>query len=144
MKGAPHVVLGLCSDANKAQIGRKFEARVEDLANRGIRALAIARRYENGPMEMVGLLTFLDPPRPDTKDTIERAMQQGVIVKMITGDHRAIARETARTLGMGDSIGTAENLPNIEAGEKPPTTLGRDYGEMVEKSDGFAQVHPEH
>ena len=144
MKGAPHVVLGLCSDANKAQIGHKFEVRVEDLANRGIRALAIARKYENGPMEMVGLLTFLDPPRPDTKDTIERAMQQGVIVKMITGDHRAIARETARTLGMGDSIGTAENLPNIEAGEKPPTTLGRDYGEMVEKSDGFAQVHPEH
>jgi magnesium-transporting ATPase (P-type) len=32
-----------------------------------------------------GILTFLDPPRPDTKDTLERAMAYGVDVKMITG-----------------------------------------------------------
>ena len=32
---------------------------------------------------MVGLLTFLDPPRPDTKRTIERAMEYGVDVKMV-------------------------------------------------------------
>merc|ERR1719487_196736 len=76
--------------------------------------------------------------------TIQRAMMQGVVVKMITGDHRAIARETARSLGMGDSIGTTEGLPTIRPGEAPPTTLGRDYGEMIESSDGFAQVFPEH
>ena len=33
----------------------------------------------------MGLLTFLDPPRPDTKDTIEKALEFGVDVKMITG-----------------------------------------------------------
>ena len=36
----------------------------------------------DGPMMMVGLLTFLDPPRPDTKETLERAMMQGVVVKV--------------------------------------------------------------
>merc|ERR1719487_1102334 len=76
--------------------------------------------------------------------TIQRAMMQGVVVKMITGDHRAIARETARSLGMGDSIGTTEGLPTIRPGEAPPTTLGRDYGDMIEKSDGFGEVFPEH
>ena len=200
IKGAPHVVLDMCEEANKATIGNKFEDRVEDLANRGIRALAIARKFEGEGFTMVslslprpvastdcrrstsefrpslpshcpptavrlpsecppialrlfrtaleraqvGLLTFLDPPRPDTKETIERAMMQGVLVKMITGDHRAIARETARTLGMGDEIGNAENLPTIKPGEAPPKTLGRDYGPMIERSDGFAQVFPEH
>lgn len=34
---------------------------------------------------MVGMLTFLDPPRPDTKRTIERALEFGADVKMITG-----------------------------------------------------------
>merc|ERR1719231_1691097 len=71
-------------------------------------------------------------------------MMQGVIVKMITGDHRAIARETARSLGMGDEIGTTEGLPNLAPGEEVPKTLGKDYGDMIEKSDGFAQVFPEH
>jgi H+-transporting ATPase len=53
---------------------------------------------------MQGIMTFLDPPRPDTKRTIERAMEHGVDVKMITGDHKVIARETARQLGMGTNI----------------------------------------
>ena len=44
---------------------------------------------------------FLDPPRPDTKSTIDRANEYGVEVKMITGDQQAIAIETCRVLGMG-------------------------------------------
>jgi hypothetical protein len=71
-------------------------------------------------------------------------MMQGVSVKMITGDHQAIARETARQLGMGDNISSAANLPTLAAGDAPPTTLGRDYGEMITNSDGFAGVYPEH
>jgi len=144
VKGAPDVVLRLCDEANRSSIGAVFAAKVEELAQRGIRALAVARRPEGGGMEMVGMLTFLDPPRPDTKRTIERAMQQGVVVKMITGDHGAIARETARALGMGDEIGASDSLPTILPGEEVPRTLGRDYGAMIEKSDGFAQVFPEH
>jgi H+-transporting ATPase len=57
-----------------------------DLGRRGIRSLAVARtREEDGKWTMLGILTFLDPPRPDTKETIERAMEYGVDVKMITG-----------------------------------------------------------
>lgn len=125
VKGAPDVVLRLCDEANRSSIGAVFAAKVEELAQRGIRALAVARRPEGGGMEMVGMLTFLDPPRPDTKRTIERAMQQGVVVKMITGDHGAIARETARSLGMGDEIGASDSLPTILPGEEVPLTPAR-------------------
>eukprot|EP00798_Chlamydomonas_sp_ICE-L_P004306 gene4306-14417_t len=48
--------------------------------------------------------TLLDPARPDTKKTIEHAMEYGVDVKMITGDNVLIAKETARVLGMGTNI----------------------------------------
>ena len=144
VKGAPHVVLHMCSAACQKAIEDEFNAKIENLASRGIRALAIARKYKGEEMEMAGIFTFLDPPRPDTKETIRRAMMQGVIVKMITGDHRAIAKETARSLGMGDNIGTAAGLPNIKPGDAISDTLGAQYGEMCEKADGFAQVFPEH
>ena len=44
------------------------------------------------------------PPPPLPQVTIERALANGVDVKMITGDHLLIARETARSLGMGTNI----------------------------------------
>ena len=92
---------------------------------------------------MVGLLTFLDPPRPDTKDTIERANQFGVEVKMITGDHLLIAKETARQLGMGTNIENAALLPKLEEDGKAPANL-MDHFKYIEATSGFAQVFPEH
>ena len=63
---------------------------------------------------MQGLLTFLDPPRPDTKETVRLSRVNGVAVKMITGDHLLIAMETARVLDMGDCIQSAEGLPLLD------------------------------
>lgn len=143
-KGAPHVVLELSS--NKGTIGKEVEKVVLELAHRGIRSLAVARtKGSSDEFEFLGILTFLDPPRPDTKHTIDCARDFGVSVKMITGDHRAIAVETCRTLGMGTNVLGTEKLPLMKAEElEKATTLGRDYGELCRKADGFAQVFPEH
>jgi hypothetical protein len=86
-KGAPQVILKLCH--NKDEIQNEVDSIVHELGTRGIRSLAVAK--SEGETEdkwvMQGILTFLDPPRPDTKSTIERSMELGVDVKMITGDH---------------------------------------------------------
>lgn len=50
------------------------------------------------------LLPIYDPPWEDTKQTIDRAIQLGVKVKMITGDQWAIAKETGWRLSSGDNI----------------------------------------
>jgi H+-transporting ATPase len=132
--------------SNKSTIGKEVEQHVLELAHRGIRSLAVARTKDNSnDFEFIGILTFLDPPRPDTKHTIDCAKDFGVSVKMITGDHRAIAVETCRTLGMGTNVLGTEKLPLMKAEElEKATTLGRDYGELCRKADGFAQVFPEH
>jgi H+-transporting ATPase len=145
-KGAPHVILNLCT--NKHEIHDTVEAEILNLAARGIRCLAIARTF-NGLDDFIfaGILTFLDPPRPDTKDTIARSRKYGVGVKMITGDHGLIAKEMARMLDLGDDIQTPENLPTFPASGDPkdiPNDLGVKYGPMIEHADGFAQVFPEH
>lgn len=144
-KGAPNVVLDMCD--NKAQVAAQVESKVMELAHRGIRSLAVARTVgsPNGPLEFVGILTFLDPPRPDTKHTIDCADDFGVAVKMITGDHKAIAVETCRVLGMGTNVLGTDKLPLMQAQDlEKCTTLGRDYGELCRGADGFAQVYPEH
>lgn len=62
----------------------------------------------------------------------------------ITGDNVLIARETARALGMGTHIRTAELLPQMMDDGRMPPHLGRDYGHIILPADGFAQVckHP--
>ena len=93
---------------------------------------------------MLGILTFLDPPRFDTKQTIKDAGVFGVEVKMITGDHKVIAVETARVLEMGTLIQGPVGLPVLQADGKPPADLVEKYAALIVPSCGFAQVFPEH
>ncbi len=64
---------------------------------------------------------------------------------MVTGDHLLIAKNTAKSLAMGDKIFTSENLPMLDpvTKEKPPD-LAKTYGNMCLAADGFAQMFPEH
>ena len=119
---------------------------MHNLGARGIRCLAVARTTDEAMAKwtMLGILTFLDPPRPDTKATVEAALEKGVDVKMITGDQVLIAKEMSRMLGLGSNIADAEGLPTMEANGKIPKNLGATYGPMIIAADGFAQVYPEH
>jgi H+-transporting ATPase len=159
---------------NDIKVKEKVEAEVVRFGEMGIRTLAVAKMdLMDGKNEwkMIGLLTFLDPPRPDTKQTIVDANKYGMLedrteflspvfprftysftchfsgvnVKMVTGDHLLIAKQTALTLNMGTKIFTSENLPMLdpETKQKPPD-LGKTYGKMCLAADGFASMFPEH
>jgi H+-transporting ATPase len=144
-KGAPNIVLALCK--NKDKIGAEVQSIIEDLAGRGIRCLTVARTLADGEWYMAGILTFLDPPRPDTKLTISRSREYGVGVKMITGDHLLIAKEMARMIDMGTNILSPEGLPKFPESGDPrdiPHNLHETHGDMMLGCDGFAHVYPEH
>jgi hypothetical protein len=83
-KGAPHIILKLI-EVDQEEVTKRVNWKVMDLGRRGIRSLAVAQTNDEGKWQMLGILTFLDPPRPDTKETIENSMKLGVDVKMITG-----------------------------------------------------------
>ncbi|KAJ1440789.1 E1-E2 ATPase-domain-containing protein, partial [Ochromonadaceae sp. CCMP2298] len=139
-KGAPHVILQAFRE-----ITNMVENDVHQFGSRGIRSLAVSKTNEQDEWVFLGMLTFLDPPRPDTKQTIDDAIKYGVAVKMITGDHLLIARETARVLGMGDYVKDAKDLPLLDPETKQkPDNLARDYGDQCLAVDCFAQVFPEH
>ncbi|MCB2185219.1 MAG: plasma-membrane proton-efflux P-type ATPase [Deltaproteobacteria bacterium] len=138
-KGAPQAILALCP-GDDALAGQVSEL-VEQFAAKGYRTLGVARAPEVGPWTCLGLLSLFDPPREDAALTIRQAQEHGIVVKMVTGDHAAIARETCRQLGLGQNIESADQLFEGTGGvEHPePKTVA-----IVEQADGFAQVFPEH
>ena len=101
---------------NNAEIHQQVDAQIEEFARRGLRCIGIARTSDPECTQwvMIGLVPLFDPPREDTKETIETALKMGVSVKMITGDQLAIAQETARRLGMGHNIYTAATFLQAE------------------------------
>lgn len=146
-KGAPEQILNLSH--NKAEIAQKVHATIDKFAERGLRSLAVARQEvpkgtkesAGGPWEFVGLLPLFDPPRHDSAETIRRALDLGVSVKMITGDQLAIAKETGRRLGMGTNMYPSSSLLGEHKGE---TLESLPVDELIENADGFAGVFPEH
>jgi len=156
-KGAPQVVLRLAlEDPNceytpeeAEELSRKVTTDIQELADRGFRCLGVAfkdvregtavdtENLDNNQWNgwrFQGLISLFDPPRDDTKATIEEALSAGVEVKMITGDQTAIAKETCRELGMGTNILDTHQLH----GTNPANRM-----ELVMSCNGFAEVMPE-
>ena len=135
-KGAPQVILAMSTNAG--EVKPAVEKAVNEFAGRGFRSLGVARADQEGKWQFVGVLPLFDPPREQAKATIASARRMGVSVKMVTGDQTAIARETARQLGMGTDILDASGLGDTKHHESAQSA------EAIENADGFAQVFPEH
>ena len=124
--------------SNAAEVKSAVDQAVNDFAARGFRSLGVARAEADGKWQFLGVLPLFDPPRDDAKSTIATALQMGVKIMMVTGDALAIARETAKKLGMGENILDAASLGDVKQQEAASVS------EFIEQADGFAQVFPEH
>ncbi|KAL4387992.1 hypothetical protein GQ457_09G008500 [Hibiscus cannabinus] len=146
-KGAPEQIIDLCNLRGGAR--KRAHDIIANFADRGLRSLAVARQTvkeknkdaRGEPWEFVGILPLFDPPRHDSAETIRRALNLGVNVKMITGDQLAIGKETGRRLGMGTNMYPSSALLGQNKGDTIDTI---DADDLIETADGFAGVFPEH
>ena len=132
-KGAPQAILALIED--KKSINDKLTQDVDEFAKKGYRALGVARTDKKDKWQFAGLIALFDPPREDSAQTIKTAQSMGVSVKMVTGDHIAIAKEISSQVNLGNDI------------VLPAAFLDKSDSEaqrVVEKAEGFAEVFPEH
>ncbi|HXH86370.1 MAG TPA: plasma-membrane proton-efflux P-type ATPase, partial [Nitrospira sp.] len=135
-KGAPQMILGLA--ANNAPIQLQVDQAIQAFAARGFRSLGVARADQQNQWQFLGVLPLYDPPREDSKATIEAANRMGIKVKMVTGDQLPIAKEIAGVLGLGTNILDARLFSETESHQAGQLT------EAIQRSDGFSQVFPEH
>lgn len=130
-KGAPQVILDLCGA--DAELRQEVARKVEDLAKSGFRAVGVGRQ-DDGRWSYLGLLSLLDPPRSDSAEVIQDARKHGLEVRMVTGDHEAIARQVAGQVGLGQKIEVAGDWLDSD----DPRSVRRAL-----EADGFAAVTPE-
>ncbi len=135
VKGAPQVVLGLTGPTD--ELTQKVNAKVEELAGRGFRTLGVATKTADDTWTFLGLIPLFDPPRDDTLRTVRHAKDMNVKVKMVTGDHTAIARELSGQLEMGTNIASVSEMFHEDVSEARKD-------ELLSTADGFAEVFPEH
>ncbi len=156
-KGAPDVLLALCG---AEQVGadihplsearrRQILATVDGLADQALRTIGVA--YRRMPRRLglsaeaiehnltfLGVFGLLDPPRPETKAAVARAMRAGIRVIMITGDHPRTAAAIAAELDIAPPdarVVTGAALESLD-----DSTLAR----LVRDVSVYARVSPEH
>ncbi|MFZ0388935.1 MAG: plasma-membrane proton-efflux P-type ATPase [Calditrichia bacterium] len=136
-KGAPQAILKLVNADGRER--KKISDKVDEMGADGFRALGVARKAENRKWEYLGLLSLLDPPREDSEEVVKAAQEHGIDIRMVTGDHLAIARQVSKQLKLGQDVKIASEV--FKAGTKP-----EDPGviDQVVHADGFAEVTPEH
>ncbi|HTR70141.1 MAG TPA: cation-translocating P-type ATPase [Mycobacteriales bacterium] len=135
VKGAPDVVLDRCSHAlwhdqqvPVASVRDDLLAANQKLSEQGLRVLAFAIRdlddalmpgdgedaigiVEN--LLLIALVGIIDPLRAEAKDAVRIALDAGIDVRMITGDHTITARAIADQLGLGPGVITGTELQHL-------------------------------
>jgi Ca2+-transporting ATPase len=160
MKGAPEVVLERCSkifsDGKIQPLTKenlvKHHKVTEALALQALRNLGFA--YKELPdnigefgeeMEQdfvfVGIMSMIDPPRPEVKDAIAICKNAGIRVVMITGDHKLTATAVAKELNL---IGEKEQDDQVLTGQELEAMTDEQLAQIVEKVVVYARVAPEH
>ena len=136
-KGAPQAILELVGE-DKA-LAEQVDAATLAFAAHGYRALGVAKRTGDGPWQYLALLSLFDPPRDDSASTIAEAERLGLSIRMVTGDHGAIAKEIAGKLHLGTEILNARDVFGPTGTEQNKVSA-----ERILAADGFAEVFPEH
>ncbi|OBJ70994.1 cation-translocating P-type ATPase [Mycobacterium sp. 1274756.6] len=157
LKGAPEVVLPRCRfadpDADPDAAYAHAEALVTELAEQGLRVLAVAQRGWDGPteeadtdadavdavardLELVGFVGLADTLRPSARPLIEALVETDHKVVLITGDHPITARAIARQLGMPADAREVTGAELAVLDEEGFTKLAAD-------AQVFARVTPE-
>lgn len=154
LKGAPEVVIRLCalSPEDAAIVQTEIDSRTAS----GQRVLAVAQglldfsseisikqsdwgEHHLPRLELIGLLGFIDPPRPEAREAVRKCRDAGIEVAMITGDHPRTAAAIARAVGLDVDSGpvlTGPDLSALGSSDDPP------FAEAISRSRVFARVSP--
>ena len=121
VKGAPEMVLAMCTKGNTEKAAAANAAMADD----ALRVLAVAFKildtapgyYDPENLEcdltLAGLVGMIDPPRSEVKNSIADCNTAGIRTVMITGDNVVTAAAIARELGIlheGEEAITGQQL----------------------------------
>ncbi|SNQ60244.1 cation-translocating P-type ATPase [Candidatus Methanoperedens nitratireducens] len=159
IKGAPEVMLGLCTRIYEKGTVRFLNSEDRDrildanraMAQSALRVLAFAERtfereecqeYTERCVEQnlvfVGLMGMIDPPRKEVIDAVAQCKNAGIKVVMITGDNKLTAAAVGKTIGLPGDEGEV-----LEGGEIERMS-DDELGKAARTASIYARAAPEH
>ena len=160
-KGAAEETLNSCStviDSNGFEEAMTKENKDEiievfhNLNKKGLRVIGVAIREfdevfaeekekvvfdvsKETEMKLIGFLTFLDPPKKSTAETIKKLNKRGIKIKVLTGDNELVAQYVCQQAGIDvDYVLTGQMIRNMSEEE---------FREGVDKASVFAKLTPQ-
>lgn len=157
VKGAPEMIINRCthtlvgSNGKRVPLTQSLEKlilkEVVEYGNRGLRVIALASVENVGSnpllksakttaeytqleqnLTLLGLVTMLDPPRPEVAGSIRKCKEAGIRVIVITGDNRNTAEAICKQIGV---FGEYEDL-------KGKSYTGREFDNLSKSEQLFA------
>ncbi len=146
-KGAPEIIICKCkyidNEGSIEILNRETKEmllkNVSKMTDNALRVIGFAYKKgsENPEEDLIftGLMGLIDPPKENTKKSVENCINAGIKVIMITGDHEKTAEAIAREIGIltTGKVMTGEHLEELSDEE---------YLKIVEDIQVYARVKP--
>mgnify|MGYP002544312231 FL=1 len=152
-KGAMEEILKRCSkvqinEKNKEltkELTNKVISKAKEMAEEGMQVIALASKKESNKvlvlnekeendMTFIGFVAFLDSPKKDVKNVIEKLNKYDVKVKILTGDNPYSTKSVCLLAGI--------NSEKIYLGSDIDKLSDKSLSKVVEKVDVFARLNP--
>jgi len=116
-----------------------------ELSQQGFRVLAIAYRdfpqsqkefsvRDEQDLILLGYIAFFDPPKDSSAQALVALRQQGVAIKILTGDNEFVTRKICKDVGLPvDALVTGDQIANLSEA---------DLTALAEKTTVFARLSP--
>ena len=152
VKGALEEIIKVCDMAlikdKEVPISEKIindvNKQAEDMAKEGMQVIALCVKHEYEGVDvfdqedevnltLIGLIAFLDPPKPSAEITIKELKEYGVDIKILTGDNAFATKNICNAVGVTSRIVTGSEIDKLSDYE---------LSKLVEEVDIFARMNP--
>lgn len=152
-KGAVDILLDRCTHVRSCNVIHPMTEQEKDKIRRqneifsqnGLRVLAFAYKESNEILSadaehgfiFLGMVSMVDPPRPESMEAVASAKRAGIRPVMITGDHKITAVAIARQIGIYEEGDLALTGAELDA------LTDKELDDKVSRISVYARVSPE-
>lgn len=152
-KGAVDVLLDRCTHVRSCNVIHPMTEQEKDKIRRqneifsqnGLRVLAFAYKESDEVLSpdteygfiFLGMVSMVDPPRPESMEAVASAKRAGIRPVMITGDHKITAVAIARQIGIYEEGDLALTGAELDA------LTDKELDDKVSRISVYARVSPE-
>ena len=142
-KGSPQAVMDFCRlvPQKRATLMKK----IKSLNESGLRVIAVASKEismkdkytfsDAKSLTLLGFITFADNPKHSARGAIEKLLQSGVLVKIVTGDNEVVTKKVCGEIGI--------ECKNLLTGPEISELSEQDLTLKANNCNVFARMTPE-